>query len=533
MKYLINGTKIVAMLSLVVATGCTDNFTDYNTNPENVTEDMLDYDNSRVGAPFRQIIRNILPTYQTNYGSDNYQVIEDLAGNAFAGYTSPTNSGFRANNLYDITASGWYNSMFNAAYTRVINPWNTINAYRDQGLQNELAIADIAKVACLHRVADTYGPIPYSTVGSGNLKNSYDSQQEVYKAFFKELDAAITTLTGFVTSQPGVKLLEKYDWVYSGDVTKWVKFANTLRLRLAMRVAYADPALAKEQAEAAVANSVGLMTETSDIAQVVRPSGVAWEYPPYIIQYNFNDAALGATIESYMNGYNDPRREKYFAAGSDGGYHGVRMGIALSAEYKNSSLISKMKCTNSDPLVIMTPAEAYFLRAEGALRGWNMGGTAQELYEQGIRSSFSTWGASGVDDYIADDTSKPGDYVDVVNSSNNSTALSSVTVKWDENADFETKLEKIITQKYIAIYPLGQEAWSEFRRTGYPKVFPVLVNNSGGAINTDKQIRRLNFPSDEYKTNDENVQKAISILNSESNAANGDNGGTNLWWDKK
>ncbi len=116
------------------------------------------------------------------------------------------------------------------------------------------------------------------------------------------------------------------------------------------------------------------------------------------------------------------------------------------------------------------------------------------------------------------------------NSYNNK--LTDVTVAWSDGAGFEKNLERIITQKYIAIYPEGQEAWSEFRRTGYPKVIPYNVNRSNGAIDTQRQIRRLNWPSTEYRTNVANVNAAVSVLNRESSLPNGDNGGSRLWWDK-
>jgi hypothetical protein len=89
------------------------------------------------------------------------------------------------------------------------------------------------------------------------------------------------------------------------------------------------------------------------------------------------------------------------------------------------------------------------------------------------------------------------------------------------------KQERIITQKYLAIYPDGEEAWSEFRRTRYPKVIPNVTNNSSGTINTTTQIRRLKFPTTEYANNTEEVQKAVVLL------GGADNGGIKLWWDKK
>jgi hypothetical protein len=178
----------------------------------------------------------------------------------------------------------------------------------------------------------------------------------------------------------------------------------------------------------------------------------------------------------------------------------------------------------------MNPAEVYFLRAEGALRGWNMGGDAQTLYETGIRTSFTVSGvATGADAYIANNIAKAAVYTDPRNTSNNiapgDAALSTITIKWNTAGTTEENLERIITQKWISMFPDGQEAWSEFRRTGYPKLFPVKVNNSNGLI--PNTIRRIPFPSAEYQTNASGVAGAVSLL------GNPDNGGSKLWWDKK
>ena len=156
-----------------------------------------------------------------------------------------------------------------------------------------------------------------------------------------------------------------------------------------------------------------------------------------------------------------------------------------------------------------------------------MGGTAQSFYEKGIRMSFSENSVGGADNYVANSTSKPADYTDNTGDHNDITASSSITIAWDSSADFETNLERIITQKWIAMYPDGPEGWSEFRRTGYPKLFPVVTNNSNGTIDTNIQVRRCPFPTTEYDTNKTAVQTGISALGGL------DNGGTKLWWDKK
>ena len=107
------------------------------------------------------------------------------------------------------------------------------------------------------------------------------------------------------------------------------------------------------------------------------------------------------------------------------------------------------------------------------------------------------------------------------------------TIAWDDEADFETHLERIITQKWIAMYPDGCEGWAEFRRTGYPHLLPVVNNDSQGLIDTEIQVRRCPFPVQEYNTNQAAVQAAIQLLDSEAMGGGQDNGGTRLWWDRK
>jgi len=126
---------------------------------------------------------------------------------------------------------------------------------------------------------------------------------------------------------------------------------------------------------------------------------------------------------------------------------------------------------------------------------------------------------------LLDNTSTPADFVDALNVANDIAYGSDVKIAYNAAGTNEEQLEQIITQKWIAMFPDGQEAWSEFRRTGYPRVFPVVVNNSGGNIDTDIQIRRINFVENERNTNGDNVTTAAGYLNGP------DTGGTRLWWD--
>ncbi|HEY4337142.1 MAG TPA: SusD/RagB family nutrient-binding outer membrane lipoprotein, partial [Puia sp.] len=366
--------------------------------------------------------------------------------------------------------------------------------------------------------------------GSGSLTTPYDAQQDIYTSFFSDLDSAIAVLTDYVSRNPNSKPLASYDLIYGGDYVKWLKFANSLKLRLAMRLAYANPALAQQKAQEAVANSYGVFTSNADNAFLQSADGVNIHNPLQIICINFNDIRMGANMESFLSGYKDPRIGFLFNQAPDGKYHGIRNGISITNISAYTTPFSTLNVVSTTPIPWMSAAEMFFLRAEGAVRGWNMGGSAQSLYETGIQTHFTYLGAGSAATYILDSTSKPAAYVDPANASNNVSAgssLSTMTIHWKESDPLETKLERILTQKWIAVYPDGQEAWSEFRRMRYPKVFPVVVNNSGGLINTTTQIRRLPFPQTEYQSNSAGVQSGVSELGGP------DNGGTKLWWDKK
>lgn len=214
------------------------------------------------------------------------------------------------------------------------------------------------------------------------------------------------------------------------------------------------------------------------------------------LPYNFNEgeARMSASMDTYMNGYEDPRLAVYFTpAISDGKYHGVRIGIESTvwSKYVGENISNLNMDESNTEIVWMTAAESYFLRAEAALRGWLAPTMAQEMYERGITVSFEENGVSGADNYITNNTKTPIRFIDNVENSDYGTvsAPSTITIAWDNNASTETKLERIITQKWIAIYPDGPEGWAEFRRTGYPKLLPVVSNFSNGTIDTNTQIR--------------------------------------------
>ena len=510
-------------LLLLNTTSCID-YED-NVNPNEVTEEMMEVDNVKTGSFFSQMLRRVVILNDGGMLDSDYQITEGLSHDLYSGYIAATLGSTNHNGQYSFIEQ-WVNKTFEYPYTGIMAPWLSIHKLaQEQGLTEVDALATIVKVEGMHRVADTFGPIPYVNYGESS---NYDALDKVYEKFFSELDNAIDVLENYATA--GVKLMSDYDYIYAGDVKKWVKFANTLRLRLAIRVAYANPTLAQQEAEKSIQNPIGLIESKSDRAEL-QHGLLVYHHPLQEIAYNFNsgDCRPGASIVSYMNGLKDARISKYFTtATEDGKYHGVRIGITSGnmSNYQGGKISNLNMDRSSTPVVWITAAESFFLRAEGALRGWNMGGTAKDFYEQGVRMSFDENGAGSADSYLADATSTPGAFEDNVGS-DSYTFKTKVTPAWKDNGTFEEQLERIITQKWIAMYPDGPEGWSEYRRTGYPELIPVVRNSSSGTIDTNLQIRRLPFPQDEKLNNAEGVTTGIAALGGQ------DNGGTKLWWDKK
>ncbi|MCH4148698.1 MAG: SusD/RagB family nutrient-binding outer membrane lipoprotein [Prevotella sp.] len=502
---------------LLASTGCTNSYEDYNQDPYAVTKEEMQRDAYSLSSAMLNLEGWVIPT-----DVNANQFTECLCGGSYSGYISDSNSGFAGKNFAQFSPeNGWDRVLFNDFIPKMFIYTKAVNDATDAVVPR--AVAQIIKVAGIHRITDAYGPIPYSKVGQdGKITAPYDSQEAVYNLMFAQLDSAITTLTANRTNDFSAKA----DKVYGGKVEKWIKYANSLKLRLAMHISKAAPAKAKQMAEEAVNQEVGVMTTNDDNAEMTLSSTNPFEVIMY--EYNGGDSRVGADITTYMNGYKDPRRATMFtqstftASGVTNGYYGLRTGIAIP-DGAIAHAYSNYSVKTSSKLLWMNAAEVAFLRAEGALRGWNMGGTAKSFYEQGVRLSFGQWGATGADAYLADKTSTPAVYNDPMNLNSYTGTPSAITIAWDDAASMDTNLERIITQKWLANFPLGQEAWTEYRRTGYPKLMPVVVNNSGGVVDSKRGARRLYYPQEERTNNYTNYVEAVSLLGGPDNMA------TDVW----
>ncbi|MDI3321909.1 RagB/SusD family nutrient uptake outer membrane protein [Pinibacter soli] len=530
-RCLINKINIaVPVACLLFIAGCTKGFEKLNTNPNQPTDEMLNWDNVKIGSYFLQMEKNVKPIGTASEATgpvNDYQIAYNLASDNWSGYMAAPQSakwGSGSNFTTYFFTSNWNDGTFNTMFTKTFEPYLNIRKNVDSAKSPEIvALANIIKIAQLHQATDSYGPMAYDGVGT-SLNAPYQSQEVVYNRFFQDLTSAIAVLGNYQKASNSI--IPNYDAVYAGNVSKWIRFANSLLLRLAMRLSYANATKAQLYAEQAVNNEYGVITDVADAAQMSQGAGFTFQNPVTTIWNGYADTRIGASILSFLKGYNDPRLTAYVqkpALDTATTYYGVRTGFITGDFTKLSSPNIQL----TTPLYWLKASEVAFLRAEGVLRGWNMGNTAANFYKDGIAKSFAENGVSS-DAYVNNSTSVPAAYVNPVTPAFNSPAVSSATIAWNETATFEVKLEKIITQKYIATFPNGQEAWSEFRRTGYPKLFPIINNMSGGVVPTATGVKRMPFPSSEYSTNAANVNNAVSNL-----LGGPDNGGTKVWWDQK
>ncbi|MDE6382883.1 MAG: SusD/RagB family nutrient-binding outer membrane lipoprotein [Paramuribaculum sp.] len=421
------------------------------------------------------------------------------------------------------------------------------------------AIALICQAYIGHEIVDFYGVCPFNDWRDWKRTTpiNYEAGAEVYKQILADLDEAIATLKERQPSPADLQRVEGamanftisgWEWQY------WVKFANSIKLRMAMNIVdYQDPDpfygpedgdgvrkpfVARNIAEEAVKDEIGVLTD-ADARDIAHHSGGTWNCVYYMLNHSWNDTRLCASLENILKHFNSPLLTTWFSPNTNQikstsgvvaptGIYGVRAGLMMmdtgapdTGGYGPFGRIDESQKHMKQPFFKRT--EAMFLRAEGALRGWDMGGDAKDLYERGIRLSLEEWDCGDqADAYLAQDNLPAVQYCDYYQRTNDCDGRVTVGVKWNDGDPKELKLEKIITQKYIANFPMGAEAWTTYRRTGYPRLFPVKVNNMP-SVDTEMQIRRLSFERTE--NNGVEIEQITQLLGGTQ-----DNG-TRVFWD--
>lgn len=431
--------------------------------------------------------------------------------------------------------------------------------------------------------ADLFGPMPYQEFKALRDKSpfEYNDVQTIYYGVKKNLDDAIACLKYYKDHRSEAYKQELANVMYGSltivndvyskdwqDMEPWIRFANSLKLRMAIHMSGIEPQTAKEWAEEAVRDGV---TDTPENEIAVYPSMAGVDHPLVQIT-DWHDIAIGASFMNLLQNLDHPYMKYLFEKNSVGlakspqavegsscpattpinsVYVGMRNGVApgegqaaANNPYAGYSMLNKTYLAQAmPPLYLMKCSEVFFLMAEGALRGWNMNGTPQQFYEQGIRyaalearTTMNNEYNKLVDDYLNVEAPKNIPYVDPQGLTPDMPSVTKIGVKWNEGDSKETKLEKIITQKYIASFPYSYESWVDLRRVGYPKLFPILgVADSDGTIKAgdpwvqtkENIMRRIPWASDDPQTKEDIANTGLPAL---GNGAT-DTQGQHLWWD--
>lgn len=413
---------------------------------------------------------------------------------------------------------------------------------------------------------DNYGPFPYADYKANKTDNpfTYNKMEDIYNTVKDNIDT-IQACFRYFGQKPQwyrdrIQQLLYKNVVISRDQANgiqgfetWRRLANSLKLRMAMHMVKVDPDKARQWAEEAVRDGV---IESHENEVGMYPNDYGGSHPLQTISCTWGDERLNASFESLMMSLDHPMTRMLFNRNSDALMNVKTNTVSLEANTKIVGIRSGLHVGQGQsygsnqyigfsqpnpnfigqlPLYIMKWCEVDFLRAEGALRGWNMGGTAQSFYERGIDNSspfdpqntaLGIGYSNLLQAYKQLAEARPYTYQDPTGNSDDIESVTTIGVAWNEADDPETKLEKIITQKYLAGYPNSYEAWVDVRRTGYPKLFPVLnVEDGDGSLKEGDMVRRMIFPNTDDASLKEIQETGLPALGGPDQQA------TRLWWD--
>jgi len=404
---------------------------------------------------------------------------------------------------YDLKLRNVPDGFWNAIYVNVLR-----NLYEAEKLtqadatlsatqkSNQLAQINILEVYAYAVLVNTFGNIPYTqAVDYTNTTPKYDDASQIYDSLLSRLDDALSKLN---TTAPGFNTA---DLLFNGvnEIASWKKFGNTVKLKVGITLADVEPAKAKLAVEAAAPNALQSNADNVSFNYLTTTPNTN---PLWVdqVQGHLIDYVAGATLVDLLNSLNDPRRPAYYTAIDTNAnpqasdvlvYKGGAIGKVNT--YNKFSTFSNTIAQPTLPSLLADYSEVEFDLAEAIERGFNVGGTAAQHYTNAITASITYWGgsASDISTYLA----------------NPKVAYATATGSY--------KL-KIGTQKYIALYNRGYEAWTEVRRLGL--VLPLPPNQTS-------YLNRFTYPITEQNVNEANYSQAAAAIG-------GDNIATKLFWDK-
>ncbi|MCX6325997.1 MAG: SusD/RagB family nutrient-binding outer membrane lipoprotein [Bacteroidia bacterium] len=386
------------------------------------------------------------------------------------------------------------------AATKVTAALNGANA-------NQIAIARILKAYIFWTITDRWGDVPYSQALKGNFNVAFDAQESIYKDLIKELTEAVAQF------ESGAAI--KGDIAYGGDIAKWKKLANSMRMLMALRLSKKYPgatAYAATEFKAALTDPAGSIATNADNFKLTYPGGY-FKNAFYAMYDGRKDYGESETMTTLLGSLSFDTRQSVFGATLTGaastkgvpygrsktsstGWIGLDTWMQAAANTDWCYVFAPAYRAQTSPIFIVKAASVLLARAEAADKGWTTEVTAT-LYTNGINASYEQWGLA----------LPAAAYFTNVN-----VALGAAG----------TNLQKIATQQYVAYYPDGIQGWANWRRTGYPALAPAP-----DAVNDPKVIpRRFMYGTADYTLAKVGVEAAAALL------TGGDKMDSKIWWDQ-
>lgn len=501
--------------------GCESNFDEINENPNNPTEALPE---------------NIMPRAQQSSMDRLYSMsgmngyIGSIWVQHFAKIQYPDEDRYNFSGRVPLVNNIW--ESFYAGTLEDLNQIININAESENPDTNTEAMAQIMMAWNFQVATDLWGDIPYSEALQGRAEDpinspAYDPQEEIYAGLLSDLEEAADLI------DTGSSPFGSGDLIYGGDMELWQKLANSLRLRLAMRMSEVDPETAESVISDIYESGDPVFTSNQDIAELT--------YQPYPYNNPVNefsrtreDHKISQTILDWLDQLDDPRLRVYATpvrqpedvengVERDGEvYNGVENATADLPGLGEASTMGAYFLSPESPGVIMTYAEVEFIWAEAAARGW-IPEDPEEHYENAITASMEMYNDARLSTALSN---FPGDqafnhqgleaeeFPEGISDDEISEYLSQADVTWDD----EGWEEQLAVQKWLSLYGQGAEAWYEWRRLDYPELEP------GSEAILDEVPVRLNYPQLEQSLNEENYSTAVDRQGE-------DNLLTPVWWD--
>jgi hypothetical protein len=477
-------------LALIIIIGisfsCTKDFEEFNTDKKNPTE-----------VPSGFLFANSLKALGDQMASTNVNLnVFKLWAQYWTEttYTDEANYDIINRTIADLTFREWYRDVLSDLNDakKAIEGEAAEGATAIAEKQNKLSVVNIVEVFCYMRLVDIFGNVPYTEACDiDNISPVYDDAATIYDDLLARLDNALSEINDGHGSFGGD------DVFFHGDVAMWKKFANTLKVRIGTNLADVSGDKAKEAIEGAYMNAFA----AGEICEIQYETG-SMANPLYqdMVQSGRDDFVAANTIVDIMNNLNDPRRWSYFDTnlGED---------TFLGGEYGESSAFSQyshaaLEIQEPDyPYTILDYTELCFYLAEAAARGYNVGGSAEEWYNNGIMASMEHWGVSTADAeaYMAQ--------ADV--------AWSTAPGDWKQ---------KIAVQEWLAFYIRGLEGWTTWRRLDWPEFnLPPAPESDDGQV-----PKRFTYPVNEQTLNADNYMSASEAIGGGTYA---DYMSTKIFWD--